>query len=1252
MTKPPKTATATRSPGTPRARRRITAENIPPPADKGILVVGIGASAGGLDACRRLIEAIQDGSGMALILVQHLDPNHDSMLVDLLATHTGLTVRQVEDGMPIEPGHLYVIPPGTYLSVGKGTLHLTEPVARHGARLPFDFLLHSLADEMGPRAVCVILSGTGADGSLGLKAIKEKGGLVIAQDPDEAGFDGMPRSAITTGAVDLVLPASRIPAALMDHLRGGALAPGKASKPRPAGDMVPAIVDLLHEKTSHDFRLYKPGTLRRRIERRMSALAITAADMHVYLGMLRDDPAELETLAKDLLIHVTSFFRDKAVFDLLAESVIPELVEAVEAGRPLRIWVPGCSTGEEAYSLAMLFQERIVATRRDIKLQIFGSDVDPDAVVAARDGLYPPTIASDVTPERLARFFTKESQGYRVSSELRASVVFTVQDVLNDAPFSRLDMVSCRNLLIYLSPEAQSKVIALFHFALRPGGILLLGGAETIGSVPGRFEVISKPGRIYRHIGRSRPGELGLIFGTGTVERPGRQTGRTANAARSNAYGELCRRLVMEAFAPAAVLVDHKQECLYSLGPTDRFLRVPAGAPTQDLLALAPRSVRNKLRAAIQRALQENRSVSQPGGLIRQDGRTLSFSIDVQPVLSEGEKLLLVCFLEDRSSAQPASRIAAPRDVPRVAELELELEATRTELQGAIHNLEIANEEQKAISEEALSASEEYQSTNEELLTSKEELQSLNEELTALNTQLQETLERQRTTSNDLQNVLYSTDVATLFLDTELRIRFFTPATKNLVSVIPGDIGRPLSDLNLLASDSDLLADALKVLRTRKPIEREIMTRATAWYLRRILPYRTQDDGVEGVVITFVDITERRLAGQKLEEAKRQAEFANGVKSRFLAAASHDLRQPLQTLTLLQGLLSKSAEGERTHDLVTRLGETLSAMSGMLNTLLDINQIEAGTIRPEIVRFPVNDLLDRLRGEFSYHAEAQKLGFRVVPCGLVIESDPRLLEQILRNLLSNALKYTRHGKVLLGCRRQGGQLRIEVWDTGIGIPDSERQAVFDEYHQVDNPARERGRGLGLGLSIARRMSELLGHRITVRSWPGKGSVFAIELALPSGEPIAPPDRVPTAMPARAVGPAGRHGAILVVEDDPDLRDALRIFLEVEGHGAMSAPDGVVALDMVAQGTIRPDLILADYNLPGGMTGVEVARTLRERLRREVPAIILTGDISTATLRDIELPRSVQLHKPVRLEDLARRIQELLAPRDKRALRGG
>ena len=608
------------------------------------------------------------------------------------------------------------------------------------------------------------------------------------------------------------------------------------------------------------------------------------------------------------------------------------------------------------------------------------------------------------------------------------------------------------------------------------------------------------------------------------------------------ALADLCRRLVMETYAPAAVLINRKHECLYSLGPTDRYLRVAPGHPTHDLLAMARQGMRTKLRSAIQRASQENARIVVPGGRTSHGGNPGSFSIAVQPVLSEGEELLLICFIDEPKQERRRGRATAPGDVPRVAELEQELEATRTELQGAIRNLEISNEEQKAINEEALSVNEEYQSTNEELLTSKEELQSLNEELTALNSQLQETLERQRTTSNDLQNILYSTDVATLFLDANLNIRFFTPATKSLFNVIPGDVGRPLADLSSLAADDALLADARTVLQTLAPIEREIEAQSGAWYIRRILPYRTQDKGVEGVVITFADITERKHTADALEAAERQAELANVAKSRFLAAASHDLRQPLQTLTLVQGILAKKIKENKNDEalkLVARLDETAAAMSGMLNALLDINQIEAGTVRAELVSFPINDLLDRLRDEFAYHAQAKGLALRVVPCGLSIHSDPRLLEQMIRNLLSNALKYTKRGKVLLGCRRRKGMLSIEIWDTGIGIPDDELQAIFEEYHQLDNAARERSRGLGLGLSIVQRLGNLLGHRVRVRSHPGKGSVFAIEVMLaPSG--TAPQlEHHRRGKDDEIVEGVRRTGAILVVEDDPEVRDSSR-----------------------------------------------------------------------------------------------------------------
>jgi two-component system CheB/CheR fusion protein len=1225
----------------PRSGRSTAPESDSPPDPENFTVVGIGASAGGLLACQKLVDALAADTGMAFVLVQHLDPTHESMMADLLAEHTAMTVRQATDGMRLERDRLYVIPPGTYLSVSAGVLHLSQPQVRHGARLPFDFLLHSLAEAYGARTVSIILSGTGSDGSLGLKAVKEKGGLVIAQEPTEAGYDGMPRSAIMTGAVDLVLPVAEIPAALLAFDRR--MAPGPAQPGIDAEDAVPdwlaEIIDLLRTRTPHDFRSYKPGTLRRRIARRMAMASIGSEDIGRYLDLLRTNPGELDQLAKDLLINVTSFFRDPGVFDLLAKTIIPELVTNQSLDQPLRIWIAGCSTGEETYSLAMLFREQIAAAKRSLKLQVFASDVDPDAVARAREGLYPDTIKADVSPERLTAFFSREGRFYRVLPELRSSVVFTVQDLLADPPFSHLDLVSCRNLLIYLQPEAQAKVLSLFHFALREDGILLLGNAETVGGAEGRFKLISKPARLYRHIGRSRPGDLAFTLRDG-VRVPVRP-GQGMAISRQSHLSELCRRLVTETFAPAAVLINHRNECLYSLGPTDRYLRVPPGPPTHDLLAMARQSLRSRLASAIQQATRSNARTIIPGGRVDQGGPAASFSIDIQPVQSEGEELLLVCFVDDPVPEPRRDGPTSPGDASRVAELERELNETRTELQAAIRNLETSSEEQMAINEEALSVNEEYQSTNEELLTSKEELQSLNEELTALNSQLQETLEHQRITANDLRNVLYSTDVATLFLDPALNIRFFTPATKSLFSILPGDVGRPLADLSSTASDGTLLSDARTVLGNSMPVEREIEAKGGAWYIRRTLPYRIQGDGVEGVVITFANITDRKRTADVLDEAKRQAELANLAKSRFLAAASHDLRQPLQTLALLQGLLAKAVEGDKGRKLVGRLDETLGAMTGMLNTLLDMNQIEAGTVRADVVDFPINQILRRLRDEFSYHAQAQRLGFRMVPCGLFVRSDPRLLEQMIRNLLSNALKYTKRGRILFGCRRQDGVVSIEVWDTGVGIPAADHAVIFEEYHQLDNAARNRGRGLGLGLAIVQRLAGLLRHRVRLRSIPGKGSAFSIEVPCGTDAAVPPLDIDSDTAGGRMAAPARRTGVIMVVEDNPELLELLEILLKSEGHDVVTASDGIVALERVAHGNIVPDLVLADFNLPNGLNGLQLTAKLREIPGRQIPVVILTGDISTGTLRDIASQNCVQLNKPVKMQELKETIDRLL-----------
>jgi two-component system CheB/CheR fusion protein len=517
---------------------------------------------------------------------------------------------------------------------------------------------------------------------------------------------------------------------------------------------------------------------------------------------------------------------------------------------------------------------------------------------------------------------------------------------------------------------------------------------------------------------------------------------------------------------------------------------------------------------------------------------------------------------------------------------------------------------------------------------------STNADLTAVNSQLKDTLDRQRTTSDDLQNILYSIDVATLFLDTELNIRFFTPATQLLFNFGPSDVGKPVASRQSLAADDTLLLDARTVLKTVTPIEREIESRSGGWYNRRVLPYRTRNRGVEGVVITFTDITERKRAKRALELAKQQAERANAAKSRFLAAASHDLRQPLQTLHLLQGLLTKVVEGEGTQKLIARFDQTLAGMSDMLNTLLDINQIDSGSVRVEKVTFPVNDLLDVLRDEFTCHAEDKNVSLHVLPCSLLIHSDPRLLEQMIRNLLSNALKYTKRGKVLLGCRRRNGMLSIEVCDTGSGIPGEELDSIFEEYHQLDNAARERSQGLGLGLSIVKGLGNLLDHRIRVRSQPGRGTVFGVELILPERTAANQLEHNRRLDEPRLE--TVRHAAILIIEDDPQVRDLLEHLLKDEGYRTAVASDGAAALRLIDDGTIRPDLILTDFNLPNGLDGLQVTAKLREKLLRKTPVIVLTGDISTGTSREIARQNCVKLNKPVKLKELTQTIQQIVA----------
>ena len=660
-------------------------------------IVAIGASAGGLEAFRNFLDAQNPKSGMAFVMIQHLDPTHPSLMQELLSCHTSMLVTQAVNGAPLEPNHVYLIPPGAYLAMRDGLLRLSKPTERHGARLPFDFFLTSLAEACGKRAVCVVLSGTGSDGSVGVLAIKEKGGLVIAQDPEEAEFDGMPLSAIATRRVDFVAPVGDIPELILAKLygAGSGAADATQSATAPASDEFTQIIALLRDAIGLDFSVYKQGTLQRRLEHRMSAVRIETPAS--YLKLLREKPAEAELLRKELLIGVTQFFRGRPAFDFLSNEIIPNLVNRQKDARAIRIWCPGCSTGEEPYSLAMLFLEAFEELKRPVRLQIFASDINADAVAFARDGLYPNTIEADIAPDRLARFFAREDHHYRVTHELRDSVVFTVHDILADAPFSNIDLVCCRNLLIYLQPEAQHKILSFFHFALGDGGVLFLGASESVGSGE-RFESVSKKHRVYRHLGRSRPGEVAFPAVAKTSERVPLALAAKPPSEQATDFDALSRRALNDSFSLCSVLIDARQECLHISGTADRYLRVPLGVASNDLLVMVRDGLRPKLRAAIERAKRDRARVIVTDAQLEKDHDFSTICIAVEPVKTHDEGMLLVSFLDGSFANPRTNRLAAPTraDGTRVAELERRLAELTAELASAVQDLEFGERGAKA----------------------------------------------------------------------------------------------------------------------------------------------------------------------------------------------------------------------------------------------------------------------------------------------------------------------------------------------------------------------------------------------------------------------------------------------------------------------------------------------------------------------------------------------------------------------------
>ncbi|HTU02843.1 MAG TPA: chemotaxis protein CheB, partial [Candidatus Sulfotelmatobacter sp.] len=850
------------------------------PRRPGVPVVGLGASAGGLAALEAFFRALPSDPGMVFVVVQHLDPGHRSILIELIQRHTQMPVAQATDQMAVEANRVYVIPPNRDLALLHGRLHLFEPTAPRGLRLPIDFFFRTLAQDQREQAIGIVLSGTGTDGTLGLKAIKGEGGLALVQSPESAEYDGMPRSALATGVADAILPPTEMPERLLAYAQrafgdaaGGLLSPVLHSE----GDLQKVCV-VLRAQTGHDFSQYKPSALGRRVARRMAVAQLDRLDE--YLRYLQTTPAEADALFRDLLIGVTSFFRDPDAFAVLTAQVIPRLVARARE-QPLRVWVPACATGEEAYSLAMLLQEGLDLDKRPPgRIQVYATDLDAAAIDTARGGLYPESIAADVSPERLARFFIQEEHAYRVTRAIRDVVIFAAHDVLSDPPFSRLDLVSCRNLLIYLNADLQQKLAPIFHYALQPGGYLWLGPAESIDAGD-LFGVVDRRWKIYQR----RPGLAGA-FATGLAPRremahiPPR-AGRKAEPG----VREVTEQALLQDYAPAAALVTSGGDVLYVHGRTGRYLELAPGDARMDLPGMAREGLRLPLGAALHKAATSRAPVRYEHVRVQTNGDTALVNLVVRPVVrADGPVLFLVLF-EEADPEVPSGPLPAPAAdaEQRLAEIEQQLGAKEAYLQATVEELHAANEELHSTNEELQAGNEELQSTNEELETAKEELQALNEELQTVNAELQQNVAALGQANNDMANLLAGTGIATIFVGQDLHIRRFTPAATQILRLIGTDVGRPISDLaSHLVGYPSLVEDVRKVLDILVPIDGQVQTQDGRCFAMRLQPYRTQQNVIEGAVLTFVDITAQRTLQDQLQDAIRGAEKAQAYAEAML----------------------------------------------------------------------------------------------------------------------------------------------------------------------------------------------------------------------------------------------------------------------------------------------------------------------------------------------------------------------------------
>ncbi len=1345
-------------------------------------VVGIGASAGGIDALQRLLPDMPGDCGMAFVVVMHLSPDHVSTLGPILQRAGKLPVTTVRATTRIEASHVYVISPAMALQMSDGELQVHPSSMLEGRQQTINHFFRSLAQAHEERAVCIVLSGTGNDGAQGMQRIKELGGVTLAQTPSDAQFDGMPRAALETGQVDFELPVAEMPAKLMQLWKNASqielpappagldVEPSSESSQQQAEEALLSIKALLRERTGHDFTHYKRGTVLRRLERRMQVNAVT--DLPSYRRLLDVQPKETQALLQDMLISVTNFFRDPKAFGALQATLVSSTAERA-VNDPFRVWVAGCATGEEAYSIVMVLREVLGKTAPPS--QIFASDIDQRAVSAARAGRYPSSIAIDIPEALLTACFVSEANGYRIFKNLRDQVVFSVHNVLSDPPFTLMDLISCRNLMIYLDRPAQEQLLRSLHYALKPRGLLFLGSSETADAAGQLFEVVDKANRIYRAAvvpQRSRvfPPVPMRIPAPVDVPRHGSVSRTSDRPPLENLHDR-----VLKAYSPPSILVDADDTILHVSERAAHLLRMPEGAPSSKLMALVRPELRPELRAALLRAAKSGKVVEAPKVQLRVNGQMHVVTITARPAVDDAPKGLMLVVFDEVEESLAIDPGAEPRRDPMIDALEEELVRAHRQLRTMAGETAASTEELRASNEELQTINEELRSTTEELETSREELQSVNEELITVNAELSIRVEEAAKVTDDLQNLMTSADIGTVFVDRDMCVKRFTPQAATLFNLLPADLGRPLLDLSHRLVYPDLVSDIAGVLCDLNRVEREIQSTDGRWFASRIAPYRTSEDRIEGAVLALFDVTSRKAAEEQLRETEQRmamvvdsmrdyaiitldgrgeitswsagaqrifdyeaAEIvgqpfdvlfieadrladrpqqelrkarvegradddrwhrrkdgerifvsgittplgeggamgfakiardytdlelrqqrrdlalatemakskrlhkASAMKDEFLAIVSHELKNPLSLILMHAELLSR-LPGMSTDAKALRstgaIRSAVAAQAQIITDLLELSRANTGKIKLVMSQFDLTEVVQNVCEAAGPDASAKQLSLDVDLNPAVIEADHARIEQVVWNLLTNAIKFTPQGGAIeVRLRTEASQAVLQIRDDGIGIEEQDLATIFEIFRQIDGGPSRKASGLGIGLALVKQLVEMHGGRVDARSdGPGKGAVFTVSM------PLADVGYRPT---EAAAPETTLHGMrILVVDDEPDQAAVLGAVLESEGAVATLAGGADEALAIALANAASFDAIISDIAMPG-RDGFWLAKQLRDaQATRKIPLLGLSGMVRPSERqRALDAGFDNLLSKPVNLHSMFVELRQAIERR--------